>query len=70
MEEEKKPAKFAPKRPTRCRVKLRDDMRLPIVGGAPAFDAEFDWNLMAAIGTVEGYTVMVGIQQCIVTFYK
>jgi hypothetical protein len=25
---------------------------------------------MAAIGTVEGYTVMVGIQQCIVTFYK
>jgi hypothetical protein len=70
MEEEKKPAKFAPKRPTRCRVKLRDDMRLPIVGGAPAFDAEFDWDRMIAVGTVEGYMVVVGIQQAIIAFYK
>jgi hypothetical protein len=69
MEEEKKqPVKT--KRPTRCRVKLRDDMRLPIVGGAPAFDAEFDWDRMIAVGTVEGYMVVVGIQQAIIAFYK
>jgi hypothetical protein len=61
----------AVKRPTRCRVKLPDKMSLPIIGGgSTAFDAEFDWDRMVAVGTVEGRQVMVGIQMCAITFYK
>jgi hypothetical protein len=61
----------APRRPTRCRVKLPDKMSLPIIGGgSSAFDAEFDWDRMVAIGTVEGRTIMVGCQLAAIAFYK
>lgn len=64
-------AKAAVKRPTRCRVGLPEKTSLPIIGGGTrAFDAVFDWDLMAARGTVEGLEVLVGIQQCAVVFYK
>lgn len=60
-----------PKRPTKCRVGLPEKTSLPIIGGGTrAFDAVFDWDLMAARGTVEGLEVLVGIQQCAVVFYK
>ena len=45
-------------------------MKLPVIHGAAAFDAEFDWQLMAAFGIVEGHLIGVGIQQAVITFYK
>jgi hypothetical protein len=56
--------------PTRCRVKLVDGLRVPIVGGNSAFDAEFDWATMTARGYVDSHLVVVGIQQCVIAFHK
>lgn len=64
---EKPPHRFHLKR---CRVKVPDKTSIPIVGGSSAFDAVFDWDLMAAVGRVDGHEVVVGIQQGVISFYK
>lgn len=58
-------------RPTKCRVFLPGKGQLAIIGpGCQAFDATFDWNTLTAYGVVEGYPVLVSVQQANVTFYR
>ncbi len=60
-----------PAKPTKCRVFLPGKGQLAIIGpGCNAFDAEFDWTTLCAMGKVEGYDVLVHVSQANITFYR